>query len=51
MDEVTQRTAADAEENASAAEELTTQSDTLKDIVERLVAMVGGSLTRGPAPR
>ncbi len=42
MEQVTQKTAANAEESASAAEELTAQSETLKDIVEQLTAMVGG---------
>jgi methyl-accepting chemotaxis protein/methyl-accepting chemotaxis protein-1 (serine sensor receptor) len=42
MEQVTQKTAANAEESASAAEELTAQSETLKDIVDRLTAMVGG---------
>jgi methyl-accepting chemotaxis protein len=42
MDQVTQTTAASAEEGASAAEELTAQSEGLKDIVERLTAMVDG---------
>ena len=42
MEQVTQRTAANAEESAAAAEELSAQSRTLKDIVERLTAMVGG---------
>ncbi|MBI5282208.1 MAG: MCP four helix bundle domain-containing protein [Candidatus Solibacter usitatus] len=42
MEQVTQKTAANAEESASAAEELTAQSEGLKDIVERLTAMVGG---------
>jgi len=41
MDQVTQRTAANAEESAAAAEELNAQSNTLKDIVNHLVAMVG----------
>ena len=45
MEQVTQKTAANAEESASAAEELTAQSQTLKDIVERLSAMVGGGET------
>jgi uncharacterized protein YukE len=39
---VTQRTAANAEEGAAAAEELSAQSETLKNIVERLAAMAGG---------
>lgn len=42
MEQVTQKTAASAEESASAAAELNAQSETLKDIVERLTAMVGG---------
>jgi len=43
MEQVTQKTAANAEESASAAEELNAQSETLKSVVERLAAMVGGS--------
>jgi len=42
MEQVTQKTAANAEESASAAEELNAQSETVKGIVERLTAMVGG---------
>jgi methyl-accepting chemotaxis protein/methyl-accepting chemotaxis protein-1 (serine sensor receptor) len=42
MEQVTQKTAANAEESASAAEELNAQSESLKDVVERLTAMVGG---------
>jgi methyl-accepting chemotaxis protein len=41
MEQVTQGTAASAEESASAAEELNAQSETLKDIVQRLTSMVG----------
>jgi methyl-accepting chemotaxis protein len=48
MEQVTQKTAANAEESASAAEELTAQSEALKDVVERLTAMVGGG---GPVNR
>jgi len=40
MEQVTQSTAANAEESAAAAEELTAQSETLKDVVARLQAMV-----------
>ena len=40
MEQVTQKTAANAEESASAAEELTAQSETVKDVVGRLTAMV-----------
>jgi len=42
MEQVTQSTAASAEESASAAEELSAQSMTLKEVVERLTALVGG---------
>jgi methyl-accepting chemotaxis protein/methyl-accepting chemotaxis protein-1 (serine sensor receptor) len=54
MEQVTQKTAANAEESASAAEELTAQSETLKDIVGRLTTMVGGdsaSTGRSASPR
>jgi methyl-accepting chemotaxis protein/methyl-accepting chemotaxis protein-1 (serine sensor receptor) len=49
MEQVTQKNAAGAEEGASAAEQLTAQSETLKDVVARLDTMVGGSAasTRG----
>ena len=43
MEQVTQKTAANAEESASAAEELTAQSEALKEVVERLTAMIGGA--------
>jgi methyl-accepting chemotaxis protein/methyl-accepting chemotaxis protein-1 (serine sensor receptor) len=43
MEQLTQTTAASAEESAAAAEELTAQSRTLKGVVRRLAAMVGGS--------
>ncbi len=46
MEQVTQTTAAGAEEGASAAEELNAQSETLKDIVMRLTALVGRSNDR-----
>jgi methyl-accepting chemotaxis protein len=42
MEQVTQQTAASSEEGASAAEQLNAQSETLKDIVNKLTAMVGG---------
>lgn len=41
MEEVTQMTAASAEEGASAASELHAQAESLKQIVDRLAAMVG----------
>jgi methyl-accepting chemotaxis protein len=43
MEQVTQQTAANAEESAAAAEELNAQSETLKEIVNRLAMMVGGN--------
>jgi methyl-accepting chemotaxis protein/methyl-accepting chemotaxis protein-1 (serine sensor receptor) len=43
MEQVTQKAAANAEESASAAEELTAQSKTLKDVIDQLIAMVGGA--------
>jgi methyl-accepting chemotaxis protein len=46
MERVTQTTAANAEESAAAAEQLTAQSATLKDIVDRLTAMAGGDRDR-----
>jgi methyl-accepting chemotaxis protein len=44
MEQVTQTTAANAEESASAAEELTAQSEALRDVVDRLEAMVSGAV-------
>jgi len=49
MEQVTQNSAASAEEGASAAEELTAQSEAMKDVVERLSAMVGGVENGGRA--
>ena len=46
MEQVTQKTAANAEESASAGEELSAQSDTVRGIVERLTAH-GGRRQRG----
>ncbi|MBL8230757.1 MAG: MCP four helix bundle domain-containing protein [Bryobacterales bacterium] len=42
MEQVTQKTAASAEESASAAEQLNAQSETLRDIVTELTVMVVG---------
>jgi methyl-accepting chemotaxis protein/methyl-accepting chemotaxis protein-1 (serine sensor receptor) len=42
MEKVTQTTAANAEQSASASEQLSAQSDTLRAIVARLNSMVGG---------
>lgn len=44
IEQITQSTAAGAEESAAAAEQLTAQSDSMKDIVARLNSMVGGDL-------
>jgi len=41
MEQVTQRTAAGAEQGASAAEELNAQAETLREVVLRLTALVG----------
>lgn len=43
MDQVTQTTAANAEESASASEELTSQAAELNVMVDTLIAIVGGS--------
>jgi methyl-accepting chemotaxis protein len=56
MDKVTQRTAANAEESASASEELSAQAAQMRGYVEELMAVVGGSgaaataRTVAPAP-
>ena len=42
MDQVTQSTAASAEQSVSASEEMTAQSDALKNIVRQLHTLVGG---------
>ncbi len=56
MDKVTQQNAANAEESASASEELSAQAEAMQGIVEELVALVqgasGGRLQgRGKSPR
>jgi methyl-accepting chemotaxis protein len=43
MDKVTQKNAASAEESASASEELSAQAESMKDVVQELVGLVGGS--------
>lgn len=45
MDKVTQSTAAQAEESASAASELNSQAESLRDAVATLMALVGGNHT------
>ncbi len=47
MDKVTQQNAANAEEAASASEELSAQAEQMNQIVNELVAMVGGSKSKG----
>jgi methyl-accepting chemotaxis protein len=53
MEQVTHKTAANAEQSASVADELTAQSSNLKDIVQRMAAFVDGAAHAGvqPAPR
>lgn len=46
MDQVSQNTAAGAEESASTAEKLTAQSGTLRNLVERLATVVGNDFER-----
>ncbi len=50
MDQVTQRSAAGAEEGAAAAEELTAQSESLKGVVAQLTQMVGGGQSAPAKP-
>jgi methyl-accepting chemotaxis protein len=49
MDKVTQQNAANAEESASASEELSAQAESMKEMVSRLVALVGGAATHDVA--
>jgi hypothetical protein len=46
MDKVTQQNAANAEECASASEELSSQAESMNEIVNELVALVGGAAAR-----
>ena len=43
MDKVTQQSAVNAEEGASASEEMNAQAEQMKVILEELVALVGGN--------
>jgi methyl-accepting chemotaxis protein len=43
MEQVTQQAAANAEESAAASESMSSQSDTMTQVVQQLVAMVGGA--------
>jgi len=51
IDQVTQRTAANAEEAAAASEELSAQSQALMAVVEQLQMMVGGDLDHSGTAR
>ncbi|MBN1508085.1 MAG: hypothetical protein JW955_14635, partial [Sedimentisphaerales bacterium] len=46
MDKVTQQNAANAEESASASEELSAQAASMQEVVAQLVAVVGGKTSR-----
>ena len=47
MDKVTQQNAANAEESASASEELSAQAQSMKQVVAELITLVGGSASSG----
>lgn len=47
MDKVTQQNAANAEESASASEELNAQAESMNQVVNELVTLVGGSAAEG----
>ena len=49
MEQVTQSTAATAEESAAASEELSAQASGTMDVVGRLASLVGGAEGRPPA--
>ena len=51
IEQVTQSSAANAEEGAAAAEELTTQAKNMQEVVLKLEAMVGGGSVTHPGPR
>jgi methyl-accepting chemotaxis protein/methyl-accepting chemotaxis protein-1 (serine sensor receptor) len=51
MDQVTQSTAANAEESASASEEMSAQAEALDHIVQQLRSMVGGEGHAGQMPK
>jgi methyl-accepting chemotaxis protein len=46
MDKVTQQNAANAEESAGASEELSAQAESMNDVVNNLVSLVGGASTK-----
>ncbi|MDP3028049.1 MAG: methyl-accepting chemotaxis protein [Deltaproteobacteria bacterium] len=51
MDQVVQKNAANAEETASASEELNAQAQTLQDYVDQLASLIGGKKTKGAEER
>jgi methyl-accepting chemotaxis protein len=51
MDKVTQQNAANAEESASASQELSAQAAAMNEIVAQLTALVGGSGVAGGEPK
>jgi len=51
MDKVTQQNAANAEESASASEELSAQAESMKEVVSQLVTLVGGATQKDAARR
>jgi methyl-accepting chemotaxis protein/methyl-accepting chemotaxis protein-1 (serine sensor receptor) len=51
MEQMTQNTAANAEEGAAASEELNAQADSLQNVVDRLRMMVDGESTASPTRR
>ncbi|HAJ28455.1 MAG TPA: methyl-accepting chemotaxis protein [Syntrophus sp. (in: bacteria)] len=50
MDKVTQQTAANAEESASAAEELNAQAQSMKSAVDELDGLIGGDRSNSSSP-
>jgi methyl-accepting chemotaxis protein/carbonic anhydrase len=50
MDKVTQQNAANAEESASASEELSAQAESMNDIVAELATLAGGATKGGTKP-
>ena len=51
MEQVTQTTAANAEESAAAAEQLNAQSESMRELTERLNMMVGANVGNSVSPK
>jgi methyl-accepting chemotaxis protein len=49
MDKVTQQNAANAEQSASASEELSAQAESMQEVMGQLIALVGGDSARAKA--